>query len=74
MAKWLIVALLIGLRARAENTDAPIGGKRCMDRNDPPSFRPLDQAESTKVNLGRSVFDTEGDTAVASMEAAGAAC
>jgi CxxC motif-containing protein (DUF1111 family) len=59
MARWLVVALLIGLGARAENADAPLGAKRFMDRNHPPSFRALDQAESAKVNLGRSVFDTE---------------
>jgi CxxC motif-containing protein (DUF1111 family) len=59
MARWLSVAILIGLSARAENAEAPIGVEPFADRLHPPSFRPLDQAESSRVTLGRSVFDTE---------------
>ena len=59
MAKWLSVVMLIGLSARADNVDAPLGGKAFADRLHPPSFRPLDAGESAKVILGRSVFDTE---------------
>src|SRR5882672_5247199 len=59
MARWLIVAIFAGLGARAENAEAPIGGKPFVDRSHPPSFRLLDQRESAEVNLGRSVFNTE---------------
>jgi CxxC motif-containing protein (DUF1111 family) len=43
MARWLILAIFISLGARAE----------------PPSLRPLDQTESDKVSLGRSIFNAE---------------
>jgi CxxC motif-containing protein (DUF1111 family) len=59
MARWLSVAILIGLSARAENAEAPIGRQPFVDRLHPPSFRLLDQTELARVNLGRSVFDTE---------------
>jgi CxxC motif-containing protein (DUF1111 family) len=63
MARWLIVAILIGLGARAGSTDAPIGAKLFGDRGHPPSFRPLDQTEAAKVDLGRSVFNAEWSAA-----------
>src|SRR5882762_3117636 len=42
-ARWLGVAILVGLGFRAESSDAPIG----------------DEIESAQFKLGRSVFDTE---------------
>ena len=59
MARWLSVAILLGLSARADNAEAPLGGKSFTDRLHPPSFRLLDAGEAAQVNLGRSVFDTE---------------
>jgi CxxC motif-containing protein (DUF1111 family) len=58
--------MLIGLSARAGTADAPIGVEPIADRLHPPPFRLLDQAESAKMNLGRSVFDTEWAPAGAS--------
>jgi CxxC motif-containing protein (DUF1111 family) len=59
MAPWFRVAILAGLSAQAESSDAPIGGVIFADPRDPPSYRLLDKAESERVNLGRSVFETE---------------
>jgi len=59
MARWLSIAILVGLSAQAESPDAPVGGKAFVDRRNPPSYRLLDEAESAQVSLGRSVFDTQ---------------
>jgi CxxC motif-containing protein (DUF1111 family) len=59
MAGWLSIAILVGLSAQAESSDAPIGVKAFVDRRNPPSYRLLDGAESEQVGLGRSVFDTQ---------------
>lgn len=59
MARWLSIAVLVGLSAQAESPDAPLGGKAFVDRRNPPSYRLLDAAESARDNLGRSVFDTQ---------------
>jgi CxxC motif-containing protein (DUF1111 family) len=59
MARWLSIAILVGLSAQAESPDAPVGGKAFVDRGNPPSYRLLDEAESAQVRLGRSVFDTQ---------------
>jgi len=45
MARWLSIAILIGLSAQAESPDAPVGGKAFVDRRNPPSYRLLDEAE-----------------------------
>jgi CxxC motif-containing protein (DUF1111 family) len=42
-ARWLSVAILVGLGFQAESSDAPIG----------------DEIDAAQVKLGRSVFDTE---------------
>jgi CxxC motif-containing protein (DUF1111 family) len=59
MARWLSIAILVGLTAQAESPDAPIGGKAFVDRRNPPSYRLLDQTESARGSLGRSIFDTQ---------------
>jgi hypothetical protein len=59
MARWLSIAILVGLTAQAESPDAPVGGKAFVDRRNPPSYRLLDEAEAAQVSLGRSVFDTQ---------------
>ena len=59
MARWLSIAILVGLSARAESPDATIGGKAFFDRRNPPSYRLLDQTESARSDLGHSVFDTQ---------------
>jgi CxxC motif-containing protein (DUF1111 family) len=59
MARWLSIAILVGLSARAESPDATVGGKAFIDRRNPPSYRLLGEAESAQVTLGRSVFDTQ---------------
>jgi CxxC motif-containing protein (DUF1111 family) len=59
MARWLSIAILVGLSAQAESPDGPIGGKAFLGRHNPPSYRLLDRTESARVDLGRSVFDTQ---------------
>jgi CxxC motif-containing protein (DUF1111 family) len=59
MVRWLSIAILVGLSAQAESPDGPIGGKPFIDRHNPPTYRLLDQSESARVDLGRSVFDTQ---------------
>jgi len=59
MARWLSIAILVGLSAQAESPDAPVGGRAFVDRRNPPSYRLLNEAESAQVTLGRSVFDTQ---------------
>jgi len=59
MAKWLGVAILVGVSAQAWSSDTPMGGKAFADRRNPPSYRLLDETESAAVKLGQSVFDTQ---------------
>jgi CxxC motif-containing protein (DUF1111 family) len=59
MARWLSLAILVGLSAQAGSSDTPIGAQAFADRRNPPSYRLLDAIESAQVNLGQSVFDTQ---------------
>src|SRR6266478_1672274 len=59
MARWLSVALLVGLGFQAESSDAPLGGGNFVDRRNPPSYQLLNETETAQFKLGQSVFDTE---------------
>src|ERR1700676_906992 len=59
MARWLSLAILVGLSAQAGSSDTPIGARAFVDRRNPPSYRLLDGTESARVSLGQSVFDTQ---------------
>lgn len=58
MTVWLRLALLVGLSAQANASDAPIGGKLFVDPTHPPSYRPLADNEAPLARLGQSVFDS----------------
>src|ERR1700737_4243910 len=59
MARWLSVAILVGLGFPAESSDAPLGGGTFVDRRNPPSYQLLNEIETAQFKLGQSVFDTE---------------
>ena len=59
MARWLSVALLVGLGFQVESSDAPLGGGNFVDRRNPPSYQLLNEIETAQFKLGQSVFDTE---------------